>query len=36
MSGLNAVIKQWLANGCQKSPEEIADLLEHNLAKLSE
>ncbi|KRN04806.1 TetR/AcrR family transcriptional regulator [Holzapfeliella floricola] len=36
ISGLNAVIKQWLANGCQKSPEEIADLLEHNLAKLSE
>ncbi len=26
-NGLNAVIKLWLANGCQESPEEMAQVL---------
>lgn len=26
-NGLNAVIKLWLANGCQESPEEMAEVL---------
>lgn len=26
-NGLNAIIKLWLANGCQESPEEMADVL---------
>ena len=26
-SGLNAIIKMWLKNGCRESPEEMAELL---------
>ena len=26
-SGLNAIIKMWLANGCRESPEEMAEIL---------
>ena len=26
-NGLNAIIKMWLAGGCQESPEEMADVL---------
>lgn len=26
-NGLNAIIKLWLANGCQESPEEMAEVL---------
>lgn len=26
-NGLNAIIKMWLANGCQESPEEMAEVL---------
>ena len=26
-NGLNAILKMWLANGCQESPEEMADIL---------
>ena len=26
-NGLNAIIKMWLAGGCQESPEEMADIL---------
>ena len=26
-NGLNAIIKLWLAGGCQESPEEMADVL---------
>lgn len=26
-NGLNAIIKMWLAEGCQESPEEMADIL---------
>ena len=26
-NGLNAIIKLWLADGCQESPEEMADVL---------
>lgn len=26
-SGFNAIVKLWLAGGCQESPEEMADLL---------
>lgn len=26
-SGLNAIIKKWLANGCTESPEEIAEII---------
>ena len=26
-NGLNAIIKLWLENGCQESPEEMADVL---------
>lgn len=26
-SGLNAIIKMWLANGCRESPEEMAEVL---------
>lgn len=26
-NGLNAIIKMWLANGCQESPEEMSDVL---------
>ena len=26
-SGLNAVIKSWLANNCKESPEEIRDII---------
>ncbi len=26
-NGLNAIIKLWLANGCQETPEEMADVL---------
>lgn len=28
MAGLNAIIKKWLQNGCQESPEEINAILE--------
>ena len=27
MAGLNAIIKKWLQNGCQESPEEINAIL---------
>lgn len=27
-SGLNAIIKMWLENGCKESPEEMAEILE--------
>ena len=27
-NGLNAIIKLWLSNGCQESPEEMAEVLE--------
>ena len=27
-NGLNAIIKMWLANGCQESPEEMAKVLQ--------
>ena len=27
-SGLNAIIKKWLENGCREEPEEIASVLE--------
>ena len=26
-NGLNAIIKLWLAGGCQESPEEMAEVL---------
>ena len=26
-NGLNAIIKLWLAGGCQESPEEMAEIL---------
>ena len=26
-NGLNAIIKMWLANGCQESPEEMSEIL---------
>ena len=26
-SGLNAIIKMWLADGCQETPEELAELI---------
>ena len=26
-SGLNAIIKLWLKNGCRETPEEMADVI---------
>ena len=27
MAGINAIIKKWLYNGCQETPEEINQVL---------
>lgn len=32
-AGLNAVIKEWLANGCQESPEEIDQIIKNEYNK---
>ncbi len=31
-NGINAIIKMWLENGCQESPEEMAEILKQEYA----
>jgi hypothetical protein len=33
MSGLNAVIKKWLENDCQETPEEINQIIKDEYMK---
>lgn len=32
-NGLNAIIKLWLSNGCQESPEEMAEILKQEYGR---